>query len=132
MTAPTIASRLRRRFVVMTTDEALLERLRRDLPAAWEMVEALDLETLGEYQDILLFRFLFLDLDEQAAFDPLDIIDTVRREHMLNVPIFCFGGSQALRDAARLARADRFFERDEVAEKVRLFCDQYRWGEEAD
>ncbi|MDA8381626.1 MAG: hypothetical protein M0037_00870 [Betaproteobacteria bacterium] len=132
MAAPTIASRLKRRFVVMTSDDRLLDRLKGELPAAWEMVATRDLETLGDYQDILLFRFLFLDLDEQAAFDPLDIVDTVRREHMLNLPIFCFGGSEALRDAARLARADRFFERDEVTGKVRLFCAQYRWGEEAD
>ena len=46
---------------------------------------------------------------------------------MLNVPIFCFGGGAAQRDAARLARADRFFERAEIAQMLPRFCEQFGW-----
>ena len=45
----------------------------------------------------------------------------------LNIPIFCFGGTRELRDRARLARADRYFERAEIVDKMLLFCEQYRW-----
>ena len=48
-------------------------------------------------------------------------------ELMLNVPIFCFGGVADVRDEARLSRADRFFEREEIVEKMQLFCKQYQW-----
>ena len=91
------------------------------------MVETLDLESLGGFQDILLHRFILLDLDEYDAFDPLDVIRMVRMELMLNVPIFCFGGEADVRDEARLSRADRFFEREEIVEKMQLFCQQYQW-----
>jgi hypothetical protein len=47
---------------------------------------------------------------------------------MLNIAILCVGGSKALRDAARLARADRFFERAEAVDRMQQFCAQYGWG----
>jgi hypothetical protein len=127
MAMPTIESRLQKKFIVMTRDRALVGDLRDNLPAGWEMVETLDLEELGGFQDILLHRFILLDLDEIEAFDPLDVIRAVRMEYMLNVPIFCFGGGADVRDEARLSRADRFFERAEMVEKMKLFCEQYRW-----
>jgi hypothetical protein len=46
---------------------------------------------------------------------------------MLNVPIFCCGGDAGRRDAARLARADRFFERGELAARLPAFCEQFGW-----
>ena len=127
MAIPSIESRLQRKFIVMTRDDALLASLRGALPEGWEMVETLDLEGLGGFQDILLHRFILLDLDEYDAFDPLDVIRMVRMELMLNVPIFCFGGVADVRDEARLSRADRFFEREEIVEKMQLFCKQYQW-----
>lgn len=127
MTGPTIASRLRRRCIVMSSDAALVACLRSVLPSGWEMEQTGELSELGDYDEILQYRFLLLDLDERLAFDPLDTVRSVRTELMLNLPIFCFGGTSASRDEARLARADRFFERDEVAARLGQFCDQFGW-----
>lgn len=101
--------------------------LRAAAPAGWEMAPAASLEALGEFQDVLLQRFVLLDLDEQAAFDPLEAVARIRSEMMLNVPIFCFGGTPQARDAARLARADRFFERAEIAALLPRLCEQFGW-----
>ena len=130
MSQPTIEARLQRKFIAMSGDAIWLDALRSAVPEGWQMVETLDLESLGEFQDILLYRFIFLDLDTLTdAFDPQDAIREVRMALMLNVPIFCFGGSQDERDQARLNRADRFFEREEAAARLEQFCHQYRWGE---
>lgn len=129
MSAPTIASRLQRRFILMSGDDALVAVLRAALPQNWHMVQTNDLEELGGFQEVLQHRFILLDLDAGEALDPLQTIRAVRMEMMLNVPIFCFGGSAEVRDKARLARADRFFERAEMVERMRQFCDQYGWGE---
>ena len=130
MTEPTIAARLQRKFILMSNDPALHDALQAALPEGWEMVTTLDLDSLGTFDQILLYRFIFLDLDTLTDdFDPQDAIRKVRMELMLNVAIFCFGGSQDERDQARLNRADRFFEREEVAERLLQFCHQYRWGE---
>ena len=127
MAAPAIEARLQRKFIVMTRDAGLLSALRAALPEGWKMVEVLDLGEIGAFQDILLYRFILLDLDESVAFDPVKTIRKVRMEYMLNVPVFCFGGTAEARDEARLARADRFFGRAEIAEKLPLFCAQHGW-----
>ncbi len=126
MAQPTVASRLERRFVLCSSDAELEALLRGALPESWVMVRITDLAALGDFAEVLQYRFLLLDL-EDAVFDPLDIIDTVRRELMLNIAILCLGGDPALRDAARLARADRFFERSAAVEVMRQFCGQYDW-----
>lgn len=126
MAEPTIAARLQRKYVVMSTDDALVERLRAATPQGWEMVHAQDLYQLGEFQDVLLHRFLLLDLEAET--DSIEAIREIRTELMLNIAIFCFGGSAELRDEARLNRADRFFERSEIVDKMLLYCDQYGWG----
>ena len=124
----TIAARLERKLILMSRDAPLKLRLREALPADWTLVETLNLADLGEFQDILLYRFLLLDLDAlDEDFDPQDVIRAVRMDMMLNLPIFCFGGSADERDAARLNRADRFFERDEMVERLAQFCAQYAW-----
>lgn len=128
MVNPTIERRLQRKFIVMTTDEDLLRELRAQLPHDWELVVARDLAEIGEFQDVLLHRFVFLDLDDTHC-DPLEIIREMRMELMLNVPIFCFGGTREIQDEARMLRADRFFPRDQVVEQMKVFCHQYRWGE---
>ena len=125
---PTIAERLRRRFIVMSRDAALLEDLRAQTPEGWEMVVATELAALGDWNDILLFRFLLLDLDEIDAFDPLDVIREIRTQLMLQIAVFCFGGDSAMRDEMRMARADRFYERGEIAAKLPQFLAQYSWG----
>lgn len=126
---PTIADRLRRRFIVMSQDAAAIGALRAQTPAGWEMVVVTDLASLGDWNDILLFRFLLLDLDEVDAFDPLDVIREIRTQLMLQIAVFCFGGDGAMRDEMRMARADRFYERDEIAAKLPQFLAQYAWGE---
>ena len=125
---PTIADRLRRRFIVMSRDAAVLDALRAQTPTGWEMVAATDLASLGDWDDILLYRFLLLDLDEVDAFDPLDVIREIRTQLMLQIAVFCFGGDSAMRDEMRMARADRFYERDEIVAKLPQFLTQYGWG----
>ncbi len=127
MTRPTIEKRLQRRFVVMSADAGMIETLRALVPAGWEMVVATDLDELGDWGEILLYRFLLLDLDEIDAFDPLDVIRAIRTEHMLQIAVFCFGGDSDLRDEMRLARADRFFDRTEMATVLPQFLEQYGW-----
>jgi hypothetical protein len=128
VSAPTLRDRLERKLIVMTGDAELAQALRTALPEGWAMTECTDLDQVGEYQDVLLHRFMLLDLDEDETFDPLVVIEQVRMDMLLNIAIFCFGGDAPLRDRARLARADRFFERGEIVEKMRLYCDQYGWG----
>lgn len=127
MATPTIESRRRRRFILLSNDDALATTLAAALPEGWEMTRAGDVEALDGFEEILQHRFLLLDLDD-SAFDPVASITMLRRDLMLNVAILCVGGSKALRDAARLARADRFFERAEAVERMRQFCAQYGWG----
>jgi hypothetical protein len=128
MTIPTVASRLHRRFIVMSGDQSIVAELRDAMPAGWEMMATLDLDSVGGFQDILQRRFILLDLGEQKGFDPIEIVRQVRMELMLNVAILCFGGAPEVRDDARLARADRFFEREEIAAKLPLLCEQFGWG----
>ncbi|QKT04562.1 hypothetical protein HUS23_12465 [Ectothiorhodospiraceae bacterium 2226] len=128
MAEPTVEKRLQRKFIVMTADEDMQARLQRHIEPGWEMVVTTDLSDLGDWNDILLYRFLLIDLDEVDAFDPLDVIGMIRRELMLNIAVFCFGGDEVIRDEMRLARADRFFEREEMVERLPEFLRQYGWG----
>jgi hypothetical protein len=128
MAQPTIESRLRRRFILMSRAAGLEGELRAALPDKWEMIAATALDDVGGFEEILQHRFMLLDLDESDAFDPLEVLGELRVDLMLNLPVFCFGGAAATRDAARLARADRFFERDEIVGRVAGFCAQYGWG----
>lgn len=129
MAQPTIAARLVRKYVVMSGDAQISALLQKATPEGWEMVKAVSLAELGEFQDVLLYRFILLDLDEEILFDPIEVIRETRMELMLNIAIFCFGGSSEQRDEARLNRADRFFERSEIVDKMLLYCHQYRWGD---
>lgn len=124
MAAPTISDRLRKRVIAMTCDAQILERFAAALPAGWELVPATDLDQLGDWNDVLLFRFLLLDLDEVEAFDPLDVIRQVRMQFQINLPVYCFGGDEDIRDEMRLGRADRFFDRDEMVAMLPRFCGQ--------
>ena len=47
MTVPTIEARMQRKFIVMSTDQALLDALLAALPEDWQLVETLDLDELG-------------------------------------------------------------------------------------
>ena len=127
MTQPTIGKRRERRFIAMTADAAMRRDLAAHVPADWEMVVATDLDQIGDWNDILLHRFMLLDLDETSAFDPQELVTTIRMEYLLQIAIFCFGGDREMREALRLARADRFFERDELVRMLPGFLTQYGW-----
>jgi len=128
MATPTIESRMRRRFILMSRDSRLEGDLRAALPEKWEMKTVTALDAVGGFEEILQHRFMLLDLAEADAFDPLEILQELRVDLMLNLPVFCFGGTPDLRNAARLARADRFFEHDEIVARLPDFCEQYAWG----
>ena len=128
MTEPTIERRLQRKYIVLTADATMLEQLRAATPDGWEMVQVTDLDDIGDWHEVLLYRFILLDLDEVEAFDPLDVIRILRTQFQINTPVFCFGGDEDIQDEMRLARADRFFSREEMLEMLPQFCEQYSWG----
>ena len=127
MAAPTIQSRLTRRLVLVARDAVVVERVRQVLPLQWEIAVTTEVDTLGGFAELLQYRFMLVDLDD-ATFDAVAIIHAVRTRLMLNLAVICFGGTRAVRDAARLARADRLLSRDEVIEQLPAFCDQFGWG----
>ena len=127
MSEPSIARRLERRIILMTRDADMIRKVEVTLEPPWQLVTVTDLEDLGAWNEVLLHRFLLLDLDEVEAFDPLDVIRTLRMEYQINLPVFCFGGDEDIRDEMRLSRADRFFGRDEMVERLPEFLRQYDW-----
>ena len=127
MSEPSIARRLERRIILMTRDAEMIRNVEATLEPPWQLVTVTDLEDLGAWNEVLLHRFLLLDLDEVEAFDPLDVIRTLRMEYQINLPVFCFGGDEDIRDEMRLSRADRFFDREEMLERLPEFLRQYDW-----
>lgn len=127
MSEPTIERRMEKRIILMTQDAEMIRSLEAQLPSDWSLHPVTDLEALGPWNEVLLYRFLLLDLDEVEVFDPLDVIRTLRMEYQINLPVFCFGGDQDIQDEMRLARADRFFGRAEMIEKLPEFIRQYDW-----
>jgi len=123
---PTVEARLARKLIVFSHDSALREDVARSLPAGWQASYAGSAAEVGEFADVLLHRFALLDL-EPGASDPIETVREIRGEMLLNIPIFCFGGDAAARDAARLARADRFFERGELAAMLPRLCEGFAW-----
>jgi hypothetical protein len=124
---PSIDDRMRKRFILMNSDAALRQAVELSIPEKWEMTEATDLDAFDEWQEILLHRFMLLNLEDPQISDPVELIDMIRREHQLNIPIFCLGGSRELRDQARSARADRFFDREEGLQRLPEFFQQFAW-----
>ncbi|AWP24106.1 hypothetical protein C4901_12895 [Acidiferrobacter sp. SPIII_3] len=127
MATPTIAARLKRRFLLMTTDVAVRERLQAQVPSDWEMVAITSLDEAGDWNEILLYRFLLLDLDEVEVFDPIDVIRTLRMEYLLQIAVLCFGGDADIQDEMRMSRADRFYTREEIVTVLPQFLAQYAW-----
>lgn len=127
MSEPSIARRLERRIILMTRDPEMIRNVEATLEPPWQLVTVTDLEDLGAWNEVLLHRFLLLDLDEVEAFDPLDVIRMLRMEYQINLPVFCFGGDEDIRDEMRLSRADRFFGREEMLERLPEFLRQYDW-----
>lgn len=127
MPEPTIARRLERRIILMTRDPEMIRQVEARVPPPWQLVTVTDLEELGPWNEVLLHRFMLLDLDEVEVFDPLDVIRILRREYQINLPVFCFGGDEDTQDEMRLARADRFFTREEMLARLPEFLRQYDW-----
>ncbi|PKY10656.1 hypothetical protein B1757_08750 [Acidithiobacillus marinus] len=124
---PSIEERMRKRFILMNSDAVLRQAVAKAIPEKWEMTEATDLEAFEEWQEILLHRFMLLNLEDPQISDPVELIDQIRREYQLNIPIFCLGGSREIRDQARSARADRFFDREEGLQRLPEFFQQFAW-----
>lgn len=110
----------------MSSDAGLAQRLQAGLPEGWAMSQAVALEDIGGFEEVLQHRFLLLDLDD-ASLDPLGVVAEIRSGLLLNIAVFTLGGDAAARDAARLARADRFFDHAEAVEVMQRFCVQYGW-----
>ena len=125
--APTVAARLSRRLILFCAKSDLSNAIAGALPSGWEVTHARRITDVGGFQDVLLHRMVLLDLDEHEAFDPVETVREIRSGLMLNIPVFCLGGDSATRDAARLARADRFFERSEIEALVPRLCGQFDW-----
>jgi hypothetical protein len=128
MSGPTIEQRLQRRYLVMSTDSVFVDTCKRLTPALWEQVVIDDLDQAGDWHEVLLFRFLLLDLDEFERYDPMDVIRQIRMQYQINLPVFCFGGEDDVRDEMRLARADRLFDKDQAPQVLPMFFEQYAWG----
>jgi hypothetical protein len=124
---PTIRTRLERGLALLAHDASVIDTVRSALPDGWRLTVSNELGALGGFADLLQFRFMLVDLDA-TAFDPVAAIRAVRGELMLNLAIFCCGGTPELRDAARLARADRCFTREELVAQLPAFCEQFGWG----
>ncbi|MCK9189532.1 hypothetical protein [Acidithiobacillus sp.] len=124
---PSIGDRMRKRFILMASDPELHAAVVAGMPEDWEMTEATNLDDLGDWQDVLLHRFMLLNLDDPEIVEPIELIDTLRREYQLNIAIFCLGGSQEQRNAARSARADRFFDRDAGLQRLPEFFALFGW-----
>lgn len=123
----TVAARLARRLIVFSVDPALRADVAASLPAGWQASYAAGVAEVGEFQEVLLHRFALLDLEPGDGSDPIETVREIRSEMLLNIPIFCVGGDAAARDAARLARADRFFERSELAALLPGLCEGFAW-----
>ncbi|WP_414039914.1 hypothetical protein ACJU26_12255 [Acidithiobacillus sp. M4-SHS-6] len=124
---PSIEERMRKRFILMNGDPVLRQAVEAAIPEKWEVTEATGLEAFEEWQEILLHRFMLLNLEDPQINDPIELIDQIRREYQLNIPIFCLGGTREIRDRARSARADRFFDREEGLQRLPEFFQQFAW-----
>jgi hypothetical protein len=127
MSAPSIERRLQKRLILMTTDQSMVADVQAQLGEQWQLSAVTDLEQIGDWNEILLYRFLIIDLDEYDAFDPIDVIRQIRMQFQINIPVFCFGGDEDVQDEMRLSRADRFFSREEMLLMLPEFLKQYDW-----
>lgn len=127
MSEPSIEKRLQKRFILMTANSEVINVVNEICPDDWQMEVVTDLSTVGDWNDVLLCRFLLLDLDEVDAFDPLDVVRELRMQMQINIPVFCFGGDADIQEEMRLSRADRFFTLDALLAILPDFFEQYAW-----
>lgn len=127
MSDPTIEKRLEKRFILMSTNGDFQSAVKAQTPDDWSVSVVTDLEDLGEWNEVLLYRFLMMDLEEFDAFDPLDVIRQIRMQYQINIPVFCFGGDSDIQDEMRLSRADRFFTESQMLTTLPQYFAQYDW-----
>ena len=127
---PTINRRLQPGFIIVTTDEALVRELQEVAGDDWEVLPVAAIEDAGEWNEILLYRFILLDLDSCAG-DPAEQVRSLRQESMVNTPVFGIGGTKEDENRVRPQGADRFFARDEIADKLPEFLAALGWGGKA-
>jgi len=127
MSAPSIERRLQKRLILMTADQTMVADVDAQLGDGWTLSTITDLEQIGDWNEVLLYRFLIIDLNEYEAFDPIDVIRQIRMQFQINIPVFCFGGDEDVQDEMRLSRADRFFSREEMLKMLPEFLKQYDW-----
>ncbi len=124
-TGPSIADRLRRRVLLLSPDAGLASRLQAALPEGWELHALRDPEAMGPWHEVLLYRFMVLDLDGAGAYDPLTVVETLRLEYQINLPVFCVGGTPELRSEVLAARADRCFDEADFLALLPRLCGQF-------
>ncbi len=124
---PTISRRLQPGFILVTTDEAKAEELRGAAGEEWEVEIVPSIDEIGEWSEILLYRFILVDLDAGPE-DPGEEVRRIRQEYMVNTPVLCFGGDSDLRSRVRPQGADRIFDRDEVADRLPELMAAMGWG----
>ncbi|HKJ71879.1 MAG TPA: hypothetical protein VKA55_09030 [Gammaproteobacteria bacterium] len=124
---PTISRRLQPGFIIVTTDDALVRELREVAGEDWEVAPVGAIEDAGDWNEILLYRFILLDLDSCVG-DPAEQVRSLRQESMVNTPVFGVGGTREDQDRVRPQGADRFFGRDEIADKLPEFLAALGWG----
>ncbi|MFP4561630.1 MAG: hypothetical protein ACLFRB_04830 [Thiohalorhabdus sp.] len=126
MSQPTISRRLQPGFIIVTTDDAIARELKEAAGEDWQVEVVPAIEDAGEWNEILLYRFILLDL-EQGAGDPVEQLQRIRREYMINTPVLAFGGDKATWDRVRPEGADRLFERSEITAKLPEFMEALGW-----
>jgi hypothetical protein len=126
---PTIQRRLQPSFILVSTDDELT----RQLTAAagdWKVTVVPVVDEVGEWHQILLYRFIFFDLDHSGE-DTAAQVERLRTQHLVNIPAFGLGGTQQQRDEARKAGCDRFFDRDEAEAELAALQESLGWGKKA-
>ncbi|MEF8792796.1 hypothetical protein [Thiohalorhabdus sp.] len=124
---PTINRRLQPGFIIVTTDESLVRELQGVAGDDWEVLAVAAIEDAGEWNEILLYRFILLDLDSCAG-DPAEQVRSLRQESMVNTPVIGVGGTKEEANRVRPQGADRFFARDEIADTLPDFLAALGWG----
>jgi hypothetical protein len=123
---PTIARRLQPGFIVVSTDDDLVARLREAAGEDWQVLAVATIEDAGDWGDILLYRFILMDLDHGPA-DPADEVRHIRQELMVNTPVFGLGGDDDLQGRTRKEGGDRFFGRDQALDHLPDLLEAFGW-----
>jgi hypothetical protein len=85
-----------------------------------------DLEALGDWKDLSFVSLYPAGSGRvRCLWPPRGDTDTARAPYEQHIGVFCFGGDEVIRDEVQLARADSCLDRDEVADRLPLFLEQF-------